>query len=299
MTSLLRLRHQCRIAAGLRTFTYSTPLCLYKAQMECAARYIFTGWSAQRDKHGAFKLKPSEARFQLVHNISQYGHIDSKPYSRTLGTTGMQLPSAKCLIFTLFTWPETKDEEDYYYYNCYHFMALRLPGWDGPDGTRRNIHPLTPILIMKTVEKSTFSSGKDSLLHLASLQFLLSTCQCKRVIVVTVVWLIIIIVSTQFNSGQFIHSVAISSTCLVHRRFTQQGQPLPVIQLNSILAFITCTGLNMRHRYKVGRWREDKQVCFKKPFKGSKERAVSNRGFYFILKVLHHVQSCHSKRVIC
>ena len=26
-------------------------------------------WSAQHDKHGAFKLKPSEARFQLVYNI--------------------------------------------------------------------------------------------------------------------------------------------------------------------------------------------------------------------------------------
>jgi len=25
-----------------------------------------TGWSTQRDRHGAFKLKPSEARFQLV-----------------------------------------------------------------------------------------------------------------------------------------------------------------------------------------------------------------------------------------
>ena len=51
MTSLLRLRHQCRmsVAAGLRTFTYSTPLRIYKAQMEHAARYIFTGWSAQRD----------------------------------------------------------------------------------------------------------------------------------------------------------------------------------------------------------------------------------------------------------
>jgi len=73
MTSLLWLRHQCRIAAGLRTFTYSTPLCLYKAQTERTARYIFTGWSAQRDKHGAFKLKPSEVRFQLVLNIGVCG----------------------------------------------------------------------------------------------------------------------------------------------------------------------------------------------------------------------------------
>ena len=39
-----------------------------RLQTERAARYILTGWSAQRDKHGAFKLKPSEARFQLVDN---------------------------------------------------------------------------------------------------------------------------------------------------------------------------------------------------------------------------------------
>jgi len=59
---------QCRmsVAAGLWTFTYSTPLCVYKAQTERAARHIFMGWSAQRNKHGAFKLKLSEARFQLV-----------------------------------------------------------------------------------------------------------------------------------------------------------------------------------------------------------------------------------------
>jgi len=62
---------QCRmsVAAGLRTFTYSTPLRIYKAQTKRAAQYIFMGWSAQRNKHGAFKLKPSEARFQLVINI--------------------------------------------------------------------------------------------------------------------------------------------------------------------------------------------------------------------------------------
>jgi len=54
------------VAAGLRTFTYSTPLCVYKARTERAARYTFTGWSVQCDKHGAFKLKPSKARFQLV-----------------------------------------------------------------------------------------------------------------------------------------------------------------------------------------------------------------------------------------
>jgi len=30
------------------------------------APYVFTGWSVQRDRYGAFKLKPSEVRFQLV-----------------------------------------------------------------------------------------------------------------------------------------------------------------------------------------------------------------------------------------
>jgi len=37
-----------------------------KSETEHKARYALTGWSAQRDRHGAFKLKPSEARFQLV-----------------------------------------------------------------------------------------------------------------------------------------------------------------------------------------------------------------------------------------
>ena len=37
-----------------------------KSETEREARYAFTGWSAQRDRHGAFKLKPSVARFQLV-----------------------------------------------------------------------------------------------------------------------------------------------------------------------------------------------------------------------------------------
>jgi len=60
------------VAAGLWTFAYSTPLRIYKAQSEHAARYIFMGWSAQRDKHGAFKLKPSEAKFQLVEYIILY-----------------------------------------------------------------------------------------------------------------------------------------------------------------------------------------------------------------------------------
>ena len=39
--------------------------------MEREAQYVFTGWSAQRDSHGVFKLKPSEARFQLVSDIQQ------------------------------------------------------------------------------------------------------------------------------------------------------------------------------------------------------------------------------------
>jgi len=39
----------------------------HKSETERKARYIFTGWSVQRDRHGAFKLKPSEARFQLVY----------------------------------------------------------------------------------------------------------------------------------------------------------------------------------------------------------------------------------------
>jgi len=38
-----------------------------KSETEREARYVFTGWSAQHDRHGAFKLKPSEARFQLVY----------------------------------------------------------------------------------------------------------------------------------------------------------------------------------------------------------------------------------------
>jgi len=33
--------------------------------MEREARYAFTGWSAQCDRYGAFKLKPSIVRFQL------------------------------------------------------------------------------------------------------------------------------------------------------------------------------------------------------------------------------------------
>jgi len=39
----------------------------HKSETEREARYTFTGWSAQCDRHGAFKLKPSEARFQPVH----------------------------------------------------------------------------------------------------------------------------------------------------------------------------------------------------------------------------------------
>jgi len=52
-------------SCGLQTFTYSNPL---RPQIRDGARsaIIFMGWSAQRDRHGAFKLKPSEARFQLV-----------------------------------------------------------------------------------------------------------------------------------------------------------------------------------------------------------------------------------------
>ena len=43
---------------------------------QSGARYAFTGWSAQRDKYGAFKLKPSEARFQLVDKGSRQGMTD-------------------------------------------------------------------------------------------------------------------------------------------------------------------------------------------------------------------------------
>jgi len=39
-----------------------------KSEMERKARYAFMGWSAQQDRHGAFKLKPRYARFQLVLN---------------------------------------------------------------------------------------------------------------------------------------------------------------------------------------------------------------------------------------
>ena len=37
-----------------------------KSGTEREARYVLMEWSAQRDKHGAIKLKPSVARFQLV-----------------------------------------------------------------------------------------------------------------------------------------------------------------------------------------------------------------------------------------
>jgi len=83
----------------------------------------------------------------------------------TPGTTGTQLPPAKCFIFTLLRELET---------------------------SQRRLNTIS-----KSAEKSTFSSCENSFLHLASLQFLLSICQCKRIILVTVVRLIIIIFSTQ------------------------------------------------------------------------------------------------------
>ena len=49
-----------------------------KSETEREARYVFTGWSAQRDRHGAFKLKPSEARFQLVMSIILSIHCESE-----------------------------------------------------------------------------------------------------------------------------------------------------------------------------------------------------------------------------
>ena len=65
-----RCRLCCAAAKSCGLLGYGvshTPFhCEVKAQTECEARYAFTGWSAQRDRHGAFKLKPSEARFQLV-----------------------------------------------------------------------------------------------------------------------------------------------------------------------------------------------------------------------------------------
>jgi len=47
-----------------------------KSETEREARYTFTGWSAQRDRHGAYKLKPSVARFQLVFD-KPLGTIDN------------------------------------------------------------------------------------------------------------------------------------------------------------------------------------------------------------------------------
>ena len=46
-----------------------------------------------------------------------------------------------------------------------------------------------------SLQKCTFSSSENGFLHLASLHVFLPTCQCKRITVITVVWLVIIIIS--------------------------------------------------------------------------------------------------------
>jgi len=79
-------------ADGLKYALWPTSLCLSVAQpihyeekyeSECEARYVFTGWSAQRDRHGAFKLKPSEARFQLLHPYRARPHSPPQTASRS------------------------------------------------------------------------------------------------------------------------------------------------------------------------------------------------------------------------
>jgi len=57
------------LAAALQAAANSIPIhYAHKSETEREAQYTFTRWSAQRDRHGTFKLKPSEARFQLVGN---------------------------------------------------------------------------------------------------------------------------------------------------------------------------------------------------------------------------------------
>jgi len=67
-------------SCGLRTFTFAIH---YEdiSETEREARYVFTGWSAQRDRHGAFTLKPSEARFQLVYIIIESCQTPLSPIS--------------------------------------------------------------------------------------------------------------------------------------------------------------------------------------------------------------------------